>query len=178
MAGDSPVCMTLDPGAGQRITVCGFDLHHSNLPMQTDYVAMMRNFVKNSLFDLLDRTDFSVGEAASLAVLPAARELFVQLPDGSAQTLPVEGSLVPFPPERPGMHTAVITTDAGGDYVDFFVHIPLQEAVCPEAESITGPEGSFYPDAPEAITQLWPYLAGLLLLLLLTEWGVYHYEQY
>lgn len=178
LADEKPVCMTQDLGTGQRLTVCGFDLHHSNLPMQTDYVVMMRNFVSSSVFDILDRTDYNVGETVTLSVLPAAQELYVQLPDGQVKSLSTGGRVSSLALEATGLYTAVTTTHEGGDYADFFVHIPPQEATCPNGDAISAPEGLVNGNGQDAMTQLWPYFAGLLLILLLAEWGVYHYEQY
>ena len=155
-----------------------FDLHDSNLPMQADYVVMMRNFVKCSVFDLLERADYSVGQVAQISVLPAAQELYVQLPDGQVQDLSLQGRTSSLALESTGLYTAVITTSSGTDYADFFVHVPPQEATCPDGDGISAPEGSALAATRDAMTQLWPYLAGLLLILLLAEWGVYHYEQY
>lgn len=174
--GKSIVCMTKVEDSGQRFTVLGFDLHDSNLPMQTDYVVLMRNILEHSVFDLLDKTDFAMGEDVSINILPAATGLYVQQPDGTAVELSVQGAASAFVPEAPGVHTAVLKTETGGEYANFFVHIPQGEVQSLPGESVNAGEG--IPGTQDALTQLWPYIAAVLLLLLLAEWGVYHYEQY
>lgn len=161
---------------GQRITVIGFDLHESNLPLQADFVILMRNILRQSVQELLEKTDYTVGHEVPVRVLPATIELFVQKPDGTAVQLSTDGALAPFAPDLPGVYTVACRSSSGGALASFFVHIPQGEVLCAEAEPVYAGEGM--PGSQDALTQLWPYLAGLLLLLILAEWGVYYYEQY
>ena len=78
-----------------------------------------------------------------------------------------------------GVYTAVMTTADGGEYVDFFVHIPDGEST-----TYTVPELSVALSADtdtqseDAISEMWFWLALGMLLILLTEWGWYYHEQY
>lgn len=173
-----PVCMTTVNDLGIRTTVFSFDLHQSNLPMQTDYVVLMKNLVEASVFDLVPGSDFSVGSTVELAVLPRAQQMHVQLPDGSIMALVPDNGQCSITPTTIGVHTAVVTTPSGGEYADFFVHIPEGEALCPAHKimSITKTESTA--DAPDAIAELWGWLAAAMLVLLILEWRVYFREQY
>ncbi len=173
-----PVCMTGVNDLGMRTTVFSFDLHNSNLPMQTDYVVLMKNIVEASVFDLIPGSDFAVGTNMELAVLPNAQQMYLNLPDGSVLDLTPEGGHCTVALNQIGVHTAVVTTAAGGEFGDFFVHIP-------EGENVTVPHGllSVAPTVDvtggsDAITELWFYLAAAMLVLLILEWGVYFREQY
>ncbi len=173
-----PVCLTGINDLGMRTTVFSFDLHNSNLPMQTDYVVLMKNIVEASVFDLIPGSDFAVGTNIDLAVLPNAQQMYLDLPDGSVLDLTPEGGHCTVSLNQIGVHTAVVTTAAGGEFADFFVHIP-------EGENLTTPHGllSVAPAADtsggtDAITELWIYVAAAMLVLLILEWGVYFREQY
>lgn len=173
-----PVCLTGVNDLGMRTTVFSFDLHDSNLPMQTDYVVLMKNIVEASVFDLIPGSDFAVGTNLELAVLPNAQQMYLNLPDGSVLDLTPEGGRCTVALDQIGVHTAVATTPAGGEFGDFFVHIP-------EGENLTVPHGilSVAPavnvsDGSDAITELWIYVAAAMLVLLILEWGVYFREQY
>lgn len=174
----SPVCMTRVNDLGLRTTVFSFDLHQSNLPMQTDYVVLMKNIVEKSVFDLIPDSKFPVGSTVELAVLPNAQQMYMELPDGSIKTLTPNAGQCSVALDTVGVHTAVVSTAAGGEFADFFVHIPEGEVSCPvhEPMSVTLTEGSS--DAPDAITELWIWLALAMLVLLIVEWGVYFREQY
>ena len=173
-----PVCLTGINDLGMRTTVFSFDLHNSNLPMQTDYVVLMKNIVEASVFDLVPGSDFAVGTSIELAVLPNAQQMYLDLPDGSVLDLTPEGGHCTVQLDRVGVYTAVVMTPAGGEFGDFFVHIP-------EGENRTAPHGllSVAPAVnvtveSDAITELWFYVAAVMLVLLILEWGVYFREQY
>ncbi len=176
--GSGSVCMTRQFGVGQRFTVFGFDLHNSNLPLQTDFVVLMRNLLNASVFDLIEASDYVVGRSVPFSVLPSAQQVYVELPDGSIKNLNVENGKSTMIPETPGLHTAVVTTASGGEYADFFVHIPTDEALCEKGPSIGISLTESDSNAPDAIAELWFWLAAAALILLILEWGVYHYEQY
>lgn len=172
------VCMTGVNELGMRTTVFSFDLHDTNLPMQIDYVVLMKNIVEASVFDLVAGTDFAVGTNIELAVLPNAQEMYLNLPDGSVLDLTPEGGHCTAQLSQIGVHTAVVTTSAGGEFSDFFVHIP-------EGENRTTPYGMLSVEpavnitvSSDAITELWFYVAAAMLVLLILEWGVYFREQY
>lgn len=173
-----PVCMTRVNDLGLRQTVISFDLHNSNLPLQADYVALMRNIVENSVFDLIPAADFSVGQTLELAVLPQALEMHIVLPDETIKTLVPAAGKCSTVLTAPGLHTAAVTTPSGGEFADFFVHIPENEVLCKPHAPMSVALTESTEDAPDAITELWLYIAGVMLLLLILEWGVYYREQY
>lgn len=173
-----PVCMTTVNDLGLRTTVFSFDLHNSNLPMQSDYVVLMKNIVEKSVYDLIPAAEFSIGATVDLAVLPRAKQLHVQLPDGTIKALVPENGQCAFTPTAIGVHTAVVTTDDGGEYADFFVHIPATESADTVHKIMTVTTTESTADAPDAITELWFVLAAIMLVLLIIEWGVYFREQY
>lgn len=173
-----PVCMTSVNGLGVRTTVCSFDLHNSNLPMQVDYVVLMKNIVEASVFDLIPGSDFAVGSTIRLAVLPNALDMYLNLPDGTVQTLTPEGGHCSVALDRPGIHTAVVSTAAGGEFADFFVHIPGEESMTVPHGLLSVAPAVNVTDGSDAVTELWIYVAAAMLILLILEWGVYFREQY
>jgi len=173
-----PVCLTGINDLGMRTTVFSFDLHDSNLPMQTDYVVLMKNIVEASVFDLTPGSDFAVGTSIDLAVLPNARQMYISLPDGSVQDLTPDGGHCTVALTEIGVHTAVVTTAAGGEFADFFVHIPAEENHSTPYDLLSVAPATDTSGGSDAITELWIYVAAAMLVLLILEWGVYFREQY
>ena len=178
MCATSAVCMSRVNDLGLRTTVFSFDLHESNLPMQTDYVVLMKNIVEQSVFDLIPDSKFPVGTTVALAVLPNAQQMYLQLPDGNVKQLTPNNGQCSVSLDTTGVHTAVVTTAAGGEYADFYVHIPEGEVLCQPHQPLSVTLTESTADAPDAITELWIWLAAAMLLLLIIEWGVYLREQY
>ena len=173
------VLVTRKLDSGLHFTVASFDLHDSNLPMQADFVVLVRNLVEYSVPGMLKDTDHTAGETVELTVMPAAEQLYVELPDESIKTLSAVGEISSIAADDVGIYTAVMTTADGGEYVDFFVHVPEGEV----AETIGTAieiELSTDTDIPveEAISEIWFWIAAAMLLLILLEWGWYYHEQY
>ena len=162
-----------------HFSVISFDLHDSNLPMQTDFLVLMRNIVEYSVPAFLKDTDHTVGETVELTVMPTAKGVYVELPDGSVRTLSTAGDTTSLTVDEVGLYTAVMKTKDGGEYVDFFVHIPAGEVVSDVVDrlEITTSSTTDVP-AEEAISEIWFWVAAAMLVILLVEWGWYYREQY
>ena len=174
------VCMAAKTVSGKPHTVLSFDLHDSNLALQQDFVVLMRNLVNYSVPPFIEKTDFSIGEYITLNSLPAAENLYVKYPDGKIETISTMSNVGGITAKDLGVHTAFMTIGVGGESADFFVHIPESEML-PAEESIIEwdmPSGNLNTAPEEAFTELWFWLAAVLLLIILLEWGVYYYEQY
>ena len=179
LCGEDGVIVTRAMGRGLQFTVASFDLHDSNLPMQKDYVVLMRNLVEYSVPAFLKDTDHVAGTTVELTVMPDAQELYVERPDGSIRSLPAIGSTTTLTVNTVGVYTAVMTTAEGGEYVDFFVHIPAEEsrtntlpALSLELTQEAGVE------VEDATSEIWFWLALGMLVFVLLEWGWYYREQY
>lgn len=177
--GEHAVIATRDISSTRKFAVVSFDLHDSNLPMQTDFMVLMRNLVSYCVPAFVKGTQFVAGKPVMLTVMPNAKELYVEYPDGQVHTLSTKFETVAVTTDQTGIYTAAITTSEGGEYADFFVHAPLEES----GKNVYPPlllELYTLEDAePEdALIETWFWVALVLLLLILTEWGWYYHEQY
>ena len=164
---------------GMHVSVVSFDVHDSNLPMQTDFVMFIRNLVEYSVPGLLKDTDHTAGDTVELTVMPAAEQIYVEYPDESIKSVSTANDYATVVVEEVGIYTAVMTTADGGEYVDFFVHIPDGEVTSTsggtlEIEINTNSDI----EAEQAISEIWFWIVLMMLLLILVEWGWYYHEQY
>ncbi|MBQ9994762.1 MAG: BatA and WFA domain-containing protein [Clostridia bacterium] len=178
--GDTPVLMTKEFAGGLRFSAASFDLHDSNLPMQSGFVTLIRNLVDLSVPAILRDTDWSVGETVTLTVLPEALQMYAELPDGTVRQFDTDALSCTLPVNGPGIHTAVMTTADGGEYVDFFVHLPAEESSPAAAAddmlslSVDLPEGA----SDELLSEIAVWVAAVFLILLLIEWGCWYRDTY
>lgn len=177
--GEDAVLVTREMGRALHFTVAAFDLHDSNLPMQRDFVILMRNLVEYSVPSFLEQTDHDAGTTVDLTVMPDAKELYVERPDGSIRSLPAIGSTSSIAVNEVGVYTAVMTTEDGGDYVDFFVHIPAAESQSQLMPLLSlDMEQEIVEQVEDATSEIWFWLALGMLVFVLVEWGWYYHEQY
>lgn len=180
ICGDSSVLMTKEYTGGLRFSAASFDLHDSNLPMQPGFVTLIRNLVELSVPAILRDTDYSVGETVTLTVLPEAEQLYAELPDGSVKQFDTYAASCTLPVSEPGLYTAVMTTADGGEYVDFFVHLPPGEsssaADTDAALNLSVDVAAETTD--ELVSEIAVWVAAALLILLLIEWGCWYRDTY
>ena len=177
---DAVVAATREMGKGLQFTVVSFDLRDCNLPMQASiFLPFIHNLVEYSVPSILKDTDHTAGSSVELTVLPAAQQLHVVLPDGSVKNLSTTGSAAAVNIDQVGLYTAVMTTAEGGEYVDFFVHLPTGESNSQLIPALSV-DISFeeVEQAQDATAEIWFWLAVAMLVIVLAEWGWYYHEQY
>ena len=177
--GDHTVVATRDLGSGRQVTVAGFDLHDSNLPMQIEYLVWLQNLVEYSVPGFLKDTDHDAGTTVTLTVMPNAQEIYVELPDDEVRVLSTNAATAAVAVDQVGVYTAVMTTAEGGEYVDFFVHIPTGENACYPVSGLTLEMPLVEQlQQEDALSEIWFWVSLALLLIVLGEWGWYYHEQY
>ncbi len=176
---NAPVLVTGKQNNGVCFSVFSFDLHDSNLPLQPSFLVLIRNLVRYSMPSLLKDTDYTVGQTAKISVLPDAKELYLQYPDGAVKELFIADEYCTVFLNETGVYTAVMKTADGGEYADFFVHVPEGEMASQMGGDINiAIRSENETDSKEAIRGIWFWLAIAFLFILLIEWEWYYYEQY
>ena len=173
--GQDPVLLTRTTEGGTLLAVLLFDLHDANLPLLTDFLCLMRNLMNAAVPPLLDRRIVTVGERVTVNASPGTETIFVTPPAGSpAESVPDESGNAKLRPEEPGLYRVM----CGGEEAGFYTVIPAEESEGGPLEELTllrdvdGEE-----EREEAASGLWRIAAAVLLAVLLTEWGIYIYEQ-
>ena len=180
--GEDAVVMLRSRGSGRYTAVVGFDLHDSNLPLQTEFVVLMGELVRYLVPDFLKKIDYLTEQQVTITVLSDAKEIYVERPDGSILSPTVYKDVCRLSFSQPGVYTAVMTSfqyDEKPQYVDFSVHIPFEERTDAPGEAlvVTLPEKDAV-TLESAYTESWFWLALGILLIVLLEWGWYYREQY
>ena len=179
--GGDPAILARTMENGCALVVMLFDLHDSNLPLRTDFVGLLRNTVNLAVPPLIDRRIVAVGDRLTLRVLPNTGAVLVLSPDGSGAEVPESEDGAVIEVTLPGEYRLL----TGGEETGFFASVPESES----RPARTGPlsllrdlpDGEGAAEAEEEREQaesgLWRAAAAVLLLILLTEWGIYLYEQ-
>jgi hypothetical protein len=164
---------------GPLFAVCSFDLHDSNLPLQADFLVMMRNLVARSLPSLVKEREIPCESTLSLYPPLAGDKLYLEQPDKSVKELSFSDGFCQISVSLPGIYTAAALQNGEGVYADFFVHVPKAALEKQSASELLLPLPEQNAQSPQkAQKSLLFWAALLILLLILTEWGLYYREQY
>ena len=172
-AGD-PVLLARTTENGCALVVLLFDLHDSNLPLRTDFLHLARNIMNLATPSLLERRIVTVGETETVTLMPNAAPVVITAPDGTVTTVEEEGD-TKLAADLPGAYPLVTE----GEETGFFAVLPEEESAPQKVPSLSlvreEDGGKSAPEEAEA--GLWRIAAAVLLLILLTEWGMYVYDR-
>lgn len=179
--GEMPVLLAGSAPSGCALILVPFDLQDSNLPLLADFIILIRNLLEDSVPPMLDTQDVSCGEPLQPQTLPLCQKLYVQLPDLSIRTLEAGAA---FTPEIPGSYTLMQELPGGREKIwEVYAHIPRDEGLVNQpqegGELFIVRDAGMGREAPQAqFYNPLSLLAGMVLVLLIVEWGMYHREKY
>jgi len=164
--------------SGTVTTVLSFDVHDSNLPLQSDLTVMLRNIVDYTLPWIMEDYYASVGEELTIHLLPYEDEAYVTKPDGTVQALAMEQSAATFTPTETGVYKITEKSEEKTVSMNFFVHIPATESMTWTLDGYTVDKatGDLWTigqeEMPKAGTKLSVWIAAAVLVFMLAEWGI------
>ena len=188
-AGGNPALLARKENTGLSCMILPFDIHDSNLPLTADFVLLVRNMLSWTMPDMLSSQEYLSGEEVRAALLPLTGAAYLQTQEGTVHSLPFTSEGIVFTAGKPGVFTLLQERPGEGSrYADFSVRIPASESITPDMAHYQLPSLSRDPslaqelseqeDPDDGLLDIKYWLAGGLLLLLILEWMVYHYEHY
>jgi len=174
----TPMAFVTDPG--HRYLIASFDLFDSDFPLRLPFPIFLQNCVRYLAAGGLVETGrmVSPGDTLTIPVPAGATDVRITRPDGTTDTLPAENrSFVTYArTQDAGVYRARFDDPVGT--VEVYAAntldrtesmIAANDAFTVGTEQITAIEGEI-----RTTESLWPYLAGLALVVLLFEWWVYN----
>ena len=173
-----PVIFAGANGLGNRQVVFGFDLHESDIALSSDFVILLRNLLDYSFPDIIDKTDYTVGEDALVNVKTGAENLTAISPSGEEIYLESDGVTATLALNEIGTYTISMTVAGVDESCRIFSAASPAESepnVMEDAFVIEGERSDEKGDGQfDAMTVLFIILG----VLILADWGVYCYEKY
>jgi Ca-activated chloride channel homolog len=162
---------------GRRVAVITFDLHDSDLPLKITYPVLMANLINYLSPAQAFSAPDGLAPGAALTIKPRGGDTAITIedPHGARYAATASEAGVIFADTHAlGVYRVFSNQGLLGQFaVNLFA--PLESRISP-APAITVGRVEVTAAAPQAEGQLeiWPWLAGLALALLLLEWWLYH----
>jgi hypothetical protein len=163
---------------GQRIAALTFDLRESDLPLQVAYPILFSNLINYlappSAFD--SSQSLSAGETLTLVLPTDAEQIVIASPSNKAYTLAAGQTLFSETNELGYYAVNFVSKDATKvEYFAVNLFNPSESDLTPREKLQIG-SASVTPAASQQIglQELWKWLAGLALVVLMIEWQVFH----
>ena len=174
----NPIIFAGANGLGNRQVVFGFDLHESDFALTTDFVILMRNMLEYSFPDVIDSTNFTVGEEAVVNVIKNATNLKAVSPSGEDIYIETNGATAALPLTEVGTYSVSVTL--GGEETVYKLYAGADPAESQPA--LDGEDFSLSGEATDGqIDGTYDPLVLLFILiavLFIADWGLYLYEKY
>ncbi len=174
----SPVVFAGTTEKGNREVVFAFDLHQSNLPVIYDFAALMRNLVKYSFPDMVDKTSFECGQMAQVNIIANCESVRVESPSGEVDYLDVAKATDEIRMNEVGMYKVTMTV--AGTAREFYLWSYMKAGEC--VPTVTENEISLQGEASnEGFDGKYDPLIVMFIVLavvFLADWMVYCYEKY
>lgn len=161
-----------------RIICWSLDINDTNIAINRDFPLLINNMVQFSLPESISERSFDVGDEVQFNVPVGAETLSFKLGENVLNVMDAKDTV--FNLKNYGFYS--IDVEYAGKEAQTYVlptNIPLVESDIVsmgefiEAESVT-PDV----DVENEPIEIWPYLAMVLLALLIIEWGVYYRDEF
>ena len=173
----TPVIFAGTNSYGNREVVFALDIHHSNLPLMTDFIILLNNCMEYSFPTIVEKTNYYVGDTAQINMLANCDSVRVESPMSNVTYLDVNTAVNELKLTEAGTYTITAVVEGKPRQFQIYAAIPGEERV-PEAPvqeiSIVGQSvpGGFDGEYDPLII-----VFICLAVIFAIEWGVYCYEK-
>ncbi len=174
----NPLIFAGSNSQGNRQVVFAFDLHESDFALSTDFIILLGNLLEYSFPDVLDKTDYIVGEEAIINVIAGAESMKIVAPSGKEVYADSDGTTAILKLDEVGAYNIEITVAGKAHSYTLFSAANEAESL-PENDggslALSGVrvegniDGTFDPTL---------ILFICILVIFIADWGVYCYEKY
>ena len=174
----NPIIFAGTNGLGNRQVVFGFDLHESDFALTTDFVILMRNLLEYSFPDVIDSTNYIVGDEVLVNIVANSTNLKAVSPSGKDIYIETDGATTVVALNEVGTYTVYMTL-AGKEmsYKLYSSAHPDESELAVDGEELSLAGEMTYEKIDGKYDPLNLFYV-LIAILFLADWGVYLYEKY
>ena len=173
----NPVVFAGTNSYGNREVVFAYDIHNSILPLVPDFVVLVKNCMEYSFPDVIETSNYYVGDIAIVNVLSNCESIRVESPRGNVSYLSTSVATSELALKEAGVYTISATVEGVVREFKIFAALPETERnpVSPINELIIqgeATEGGF-----DGLFDPLMIMFICLAVIFALEWGVYCYEK-
>ncbi len=165
---------------GRRVAILTFDLRESDLPLQVAYPILFSNIINHlvppSAFDATQSLE--PGQSLTITPPPGTEQIVVASPSGKIFNLAPRNNIFTFTETtEPGYYAVNFISGNSKSSEYFAVNLfDSNESNIRPRETIQVGQSQVSANVSSQVGQreLWPWLAGLALVILMIEWQAYH----
>ena len=174
----NPLIFAGTNGKGYRQVVIGFDIHESDIALSPDFVLLMGNLLDYSFPNVMDKTDYTVGEDAVVNVVAGAEGIKAHSPSGREIYAESDGSVATFPLDEIGTYTVEIRISGADVSYSIYSGAHPDESVPTVREDSFSLSGERTYEKRDGEYDPTVILFICLALLFIADWGLFCYEKY
>ena len=173
----NPVVFAGTNAYGNREVVFAFDIHNSDIALLPDFVVLLKNCMEYSFPDVIESSNYYVGDIAIVNVLTNCESIRVESPKGNVSYLSTSVATSELSLTEAGIYTITATVDGNLRQFQVFAALPEAERN-PEPTPLNlqvqgeAQEGGFDGEYDPLFI-----LFICLTVIFALEWGVYCYEK-
>ena len=159
---------------GHKVVTLGFDLHQTDLGLQTDFPVLISQFADYLLQgSLVDKNSYVIGSSAPIYPNVKGDDLSIAYPDGKKDALSISemGSFLSL--DQLGIYTIRQEVEEQTLSGRMAVNFPKTESNVTSVDQMLDTEGAMTLTVHKGALPLRNYLLVILLLLMAGEWIVY-----
>ena len=173
----SPVVFAGTNAHGNREVVFALDIHHSNLPLMTDFIILLNNCIEYSFPTIVEKTGFYVGETMKVNILANCDSVRVESPSSGVTYLDTKMAVNEVTLTEAGTYTITAVVEGTPRQFQVYAAIPgaeRQPVVMGQELAIVGQsEPGGFDGEYDPLVIVFICLAVIFAI----DWGVYCYEK-
>lgn len=173
----NPVIFAGTNSFGNREVVFAFDIHNSDMALLPDFVVLLKNCMEYSFPDVIEASNYHVGDIAIVNVLANCESIRVESPKGNVSYLSTGVATSELALTEAGVYTITATIEGNMRQFRIFAAVPSTERVTetPVQELIV--QGQAVDGGFDGLYDPLFVLFICLAVIFALEWGVYCYEK-
>ncbi len=174
----NPVIFAGTNDNGNREVVFAMNLQDSNMPLLFDYLVLMRNLVKYSFPNMVERTDYECGTEALVNIIANCESIRVETPSGGISYLDTNAATDVIDMKEVGTYT--VDMKVAGTTRRFFIwsYLNSQERVPTQTQEQISLQGEPTDGGFDGEYDPLVVMFIVLAVIFLADWMVYCYEKY